>query len=471
MSDIQSIVNSVLARAAKVDPVLLNALQLILDEVTRIGIIVDPVPIIGTKISSETFGAPPSVDSFSYRLTRRNVILEWEPSDDSSIYFELRKGSDWDIATLILITGNRQAILDPLTTGDHEYLLRTLSFDSIYSDEIESVTVSIPPVGAVAIMPQTIDQNVLLYWTIPTSVFDIDYYILKRNGTLLGNVNATFAPITELIKDTYEYSVTPVDIAGNLGPETVVTVIVAGPPDFILRSEFECDFSGPMVNAKELIKIPPSLLLPINLTETWEDHFVNNSWNTIADQIAAGYPYYIQPTLPTASHTQEFDVGIIYPASVITISHNLLVLDGAFTVGVSTRVSDDGVIWSAPQVGQSVFFESLRYIEVTIEFTGGDDTALLELFNFHVSVSVKQSMDSGKVSALASDVSGTVVTFNVAFKDIDSLTLTVEETTGPFTAIYDFNDIPNPVDFAVYVFNVAGSRVSKEVSWKARGII
>lgn len=103
--------------------------------------------------------------------------------------------------------------------------------------------------------------------------------------------------------------------------------------------------------------------------------------------------------------------------------------------------------------------------------TGSLKHGLIRISNFQISLNVKREVDSGDVAALSTDVSGTAVLFNKAFKDIDSITCTVDSVTEPFTVIYNFVDIPNPTGFSVFVFDTTGNRVSKTVSWKARGIV
>jgi hypothetical protein len=103
--------------------------------------------------------------------------------------------------------------------------------------------------------------------------------------------------------------------------------------------------------------------------------------------------------------------------------------------------------------------------------TGSLNHGLIRLTNFTISLNVKREVDSGDVNALSSDSGGTQVNFNKDFKDIDSITCTVDSVTEPFIVIYDFTDIPNPTGFKVYVFDTTGNRVSKLVSWKARGIV
>ena len=44
MADIQVIVNSLIARARQTDPIMLDILRTITDELARIGVVVDPAP-------------------------------------------------------------------------------------------------------------------------------------------------------------------------------------------------------------------------------------------------------------------------------------------------------------------------------------------------------------------------------------------------------------------------------------------
>jgi hypothetical protein len=68
------------------------------------------------------------------------------------------------------------------------------------------------------------------------------------------------------------------------------------------------------------------------------------------------------------------------------------------------------------------------------------------------------------------NVGGTIVNFNKAYKDIETITLTPLSTTEQ-TAIYDFIDIPNPVFFKILLYDSTGTRINGTVSWKARGVV
>jgi hypothetical protein len=107
----------------------------------------------------------------------------------------------------------------------------------------------------------------------------------------------------------------------------------------------------------------------------------------------------------------------------------------------------------------------------SLVLTQASHHAITQFFGLKVNLDVKREVDSGEISALSSDATGTLVLFNKSFKSVDSITLTVEGTT-PAVPIYNFDgSIPNPVSFKILVFNQAGARINATVSWKARGIV
>lgn len=214
----------------------------------------------------------------------------------------------------------------------------------------------------------------------------------------------------------------------------------------------------------------PKLLVCINTSETWEEHFVNNSWTTIQDQIDAGYPIYAEPVPLTATYQEIIDYGTVLGSIVLNMDWTIEEISGGISVSPAVEFSSDGITWSSPVYGKSVFGQSVRYVRITLTFTGTDDKSLAKFSNFQIFLDVKREMDSGDLIANAADAGGTEVTFNKAFKDVDSITVTAE-SLEPLTTIYDFVDAPDPVSFFVYVFDSAGQRITYPVSWKARGIV
>jgi hypothetical protein len=173
-----------------------------------------------------------------------------------------------------------------------------------------------------------------------------------------------------------------------------------------------------------------------------------------------------------ASYTEVFDFGLVIGGALVNVSWNSQQLDQSNIASVSCQIepSADGVTFGAAVSGTVAYFSDCRYARVTLTIVASNDKAIVTISNLYCSVDIKYAVDSGDVLADSTDVSGTPVLFNKAFKDVNSITLTVF-SVEPITAVYDFSDVPNPTGFLVYAFDNTGARVTYPVSWKARGII
>ena len=465
--------NTLLQQARRENAATADTLKIIVDEIRRIGNIVDPPPVILGKPHTPTAAQTPDVITASYRFTPYNLILEWVPPSNETFYYEIRKGTVWATAPRVLVTNNFLALLDPITTGTHHYLIKAINSQGTYSINAYLLEVVLPPIGALSISNTTISNNVMLFWTTPTSIFAIDYYIVERFDVVIGTIRGTFTSYNETAGGLITFSVTPVDIAGNHGPRVSTDIPVPPPDDFDLQGILNARWDGIFVNSAA-IDINGELVLfaPIELENTWEEHFTIYGFNSPQGQIDAGYPIYIQPVPNFASYKEVFDFGVVFPSTIVNITWTYVIIVGNMTVGVSSRVSADGISWGAPVSGQTVFAQNIRFIEVTLNFTGdGTFTSFAAIADMSVSLSVKQEIDSGTIFAVASDINGTVAVFNKSFKDVNSITVATKSVEQPFTVIHDFNDIPNPVNFTIYVYDSEGNRVSERVDWKARGII
>lgn len=465
-----NIVHTIIQRGGISDPNLRDSLIELAKEIDRLSIIVDPAPFVQIKAITVITPAPPPVLEFDYSLNPTNITLIWEPPTTGFLFYEIRRGSDWDTATRVTVTSNLSITIDPISVGTTRFLIRTLTSDGVYSNSATSLDIIIPEISITNLTAETIDSNVLLYWTVPISVFSIAYYIVERDGVEIARINATFFHFKELAGGIYIYSITPVDLAGNIGPEVELELEVDQPPNFILHETFESDFTlGVKVNTY-LQPENGKLLVLVNLTETWQQHFDTRSWASPQAQVDAGYPIYIQPTPTTGSYKETFDVGIILSSIIVGVSWAYELITETFNIGVSVRVSDDGSSWTAAQIGQNTYWTSVRYIEVTMDFTGANDKALMDFYNFQVSVKVKEIMDGGFITADSTDTDGTVVTFNKAFKDITDITIAIISSTT-VTAFIIFTDIPNPTSFKVKTYDNAGIRKTADIRWDARGAI
>lgn len=408
--------------------------------------------------------------SFTYQFTPITVRLLWSEVPDATGY-EVREGPVWDTALFMFRNNSIQADISPLLLGTHIFEIKTINSAGAYSDASTIQSITIPPLGTITIDKQVIDNNVLLRWTPPTSTFRILNYEVKKGTTTIGLVDSTFFTFFENVAGTFTYQITAIDVAGNRSPTASVVVTVLSPPDYALQDTRVSALNGTTVNVYRSAKLP-SLLACVDI-HAWAVHFERRTWTQIQNQIDAGYPIYIQPTVLTGSYTEIIDYGVLIHNTIVTVTWNQTIWTPGNEVSVNVKmlVSDDGLTYSAPSYGASQYFGQLRYLQLVLEFTAPNDKALLEIYNLTTSLNVKRENDGGEVNALATDVGGTVVNFTKSFRDIESITATTKSPTEPFVVIFDFADIPNPVFFKVFVFDTMGARVTRTVDWKARGIV
>lgn len=468
MAQITADIEALISGLQKTDPRLHQAISLISKQ---LGIVTDqlnPQPSNITFISPTTNKINPPTD-FNVLSTGTTVRFTWTLATGASFY-EIRRGDNWDTATLVTKTSGSRADIDPLTYGSYTYLIKSLNISGIYSMDSVGVNIIIPQILAVAISPQLIGNNILLNWTTPASVFNINYYILKRDGSLIGNQRGTFVSFFELAQATYVYSITAVDVAGNLSNEAFVSLAVGSPFDYSLIDHHVSDFSGTKTNIALTTK--PALICDWT-SETYHAHFVGRGYATWQAKIDAGFPIYIQPAATTGSYEEIIDYGSLIDNTLVSITYNqreITPLD-LVTVVVKIAVSNDNITYTSFVSGAVQFYAQFRYIKLKLEFSGSNK-ALTEISNLTVDLSVRRDTDGGNVDALSTDVAGTVATFNKVFKSVDSITVSVQSVSTLYTAIYIFDySTLNPTTFKVMAFDQAGTRVTQVVSWKARGII
>ena len=167
---------------------------------------------------------------------------------------------------------------------------------NVGAEGVEVVIVSSP--SATSVTAQVIDNNVLLTWpdvpnTLPVEAYEVRKGAVYASAAVLAFQKGTFAALFENAAGSFVYWVTAVDTAGNFGTPASIAADVNQPPDFVLQSETIDDFSGSKTNVH--LNGSGKLNFLVNTAETWEDHFLDNGWNSPQDQIDAGFPTYIQP--------------------------------------------------------------------------------------------------------------------------------------------------------------------------------
>ena len=359
-------------------------------------------------------------------------------------------------------------------------LTKTFSFTTIDTIGNRSTTaissVNVLEGSINTITAEIIDNNALLRWTGVNGTLPIDTYKISRGSTyqsslsdVIGYRRGTFTTIFESQSGDYTYWITPIDTAGNEGVYKSINATISQPPDFILNTVFNCDFSGTKTNIK-VADDSKTATLPVNTTQTYQQHFTANSWTTAQNQVSAGYPLWLTPSSGTSSYVQTFDYGTLLPSTTITLTDPTFTLSGSGTYSVTRMisVSTNGSSWTNFAVDlKQVFVTNIRYVKITYNFTVSTNS-LLTIDKFKVTLDSKLRSDAGSGSASSSDTGGTTVNFNIDFVDVQSITITPSGTT-PLIPVYDFVDIPNPTHFSVYLYNTSGVRVSGNFSWSARG--
>lgn len=401
-----------------------------------------------------------------------NLRISWDVLANAFNY-ELRLGVDWATAQVLITTGSNVVNLDPISIpliyGDYTFQVRGKDIQGNYSPNSAVGYLTVPQIAAPILTATTIANNALLSWTIPSSLWAIDYYIVKRNGVEIGQIKGTFKVQVEVVSGDYTYSIIAVDIVGNQSTESpTVTVTLTNPIDFEQLGVEDATYGGTYVNTDLTTIDGIQGVIGSIVEETWDDHFTNNVWTTIQDQIDAGYPKYFQPgNLSLGTYVEVFDFGAIFTNVRVVVQHVKQQLSGSTDVNVSIEVSDDNITYSAPVVGSVLQVASVRYVRVTWEFDNDTDLSLAFISELRVLLDVQIAVDSGSINALSTDVTGTPVTFNLPYRAIRSVTATAVNTV-PYTVVID---TVTSTGFVVYVFNNAGVRVSTPVDWKAQGYL
>lgn len=420
--------------------------------------------------------APSQVGLQAY-IEGADEVLAWTPPAFSAFAidrYEIRRGDVWSDAILDDTTKATSVRRRINYGGSRNYLVAAVdAAGNVGAPALVTISVAAPG-GIVAPRAEVIDNNVLLYWQPPAiGSLPVERYEVRKGasweaGSSVGSNGAsTFTTVFEQQGGLVNYWVNAIDTAGNEGIPIAIAATVNQPPDYVLRSNIDSAFGGTRTN---LLIDAGVMVGPVNTTETWGQHFETNNWSTIQAQINAGYPLYAMPSLATAQYEEIIDYGTALPPTVITTTLNREVVAGVVSVTAQISYKLNAVDpWIDGAAGaESVLAPAFRYVRVRYSFTatGGDD--LIRITGLNIKLSVKLKTDSGTGTASAADASGTLVTFGVAFVDVDGIVVTPLASAARF-AVVNFTDTPYPTGFRVLLFDVNGNRVSGGFGWSARG--
>lgn len=210
-------------------------------------------------------------------------------------------------------------------------------------------------------------------------------------------------------------------------------------------------------------------LAPFPVSETVGDRETIHGYTTPQEQITDGYPYVAQPVPLEANYTEIYDAGVVIPSSRITVTINsaAVVAGTTFDITISVRDTFEASWVDFPTGTNDVFATNFRYVKVVLTATAATDEAFSKLLDINTQLSTKRKTDEGSLVVTSHP---TPVTFDVAFIDIDTITVSPQGTT-PVIGVVDFLDVPNPTGFDIYLFDLNGNPVTGIVArWIARGV-
>jgi hypothetical protein len=405
-----------------------------------------------------------------------NFTLAWSAirGSFSTDYYEVRYGttsSTWATATSLGTVKGTTYPTKANWVGTRRFFVAAVDIIGTVGTSNYFDAIVIAPTQPI-ITQQVIDNNVLLQWTDSTQTLPITAYEVRKGSTwagatVIGTKQGKFTTVFESASGTYTYWLAGIDVGGNYGTPGSISAQVNQPPDYVLKFDQNSTFSGTKTN---VVLDNGALIATVNTSETWQSHFTSRSWTTPQDQINAGYPYFAMPSQTTGQYYEDIDYGTVLAGTKVSLTPTTNVIAGSTTITPTISVkklsTDALTVYSGLS---SVFATNFRYIRAQYDFAsvGGDD--LLQITGLNVKLDSKLRNDSGTGTANSGDSGGTVVTFNIAFVDVDSISVT-PLTTSAVIAVYDFTDVPNPTSFKVLLFNTSGSRVSGGFSWSARGV-
>jgi hypothetical protein len=326
--------------------------------------------------------------------------------------------------------------------GNRSFTIRTVDINGNKSVGVDTVAVKLLPGIVTSFRSQVIDNTVMLYWTLPVkTTLPIDHIEVRKGpvwatAAKLGEKKGEFTSLIELIKGEFTYWVAAVDTDDNIGEPVSLRAQVAEPPDFEFFASFDSTFTGTMINAT---RSTAGVLMPVNSGEIWSQHFGSRTWDTTQDQVTAGFPLYIQPTVTAGYYEEVFDYGTLLASSKISLEFTGSNITGVTSIDSSLAFSTDGVTYTTYNGTISIFATNFRYVKVRVTATNSNTTALYELTRLKVTLDAKKKFDSLSVSAVQGDSLGTIVNFSREFIDVQTLQGTAQSSL-PLFVVVDFKD-------------------------------
>lgn len=457
---------------------------------------------VGVAGSTVVSIAAPTAPTVSGAFALDEFKLNWiDPTSTLPIdEYEIRYGATWAAGTVLGRVKGTTISTKAQWLGSRTWWVAGIDVNgNVGAAGSAALTITAPPKPSLT--QQVVDNNVLLYWSQPSGTLPVVTNELRRGPTWataepIGQKAGGFTTVFETVAGTYTYWVAGVDSAGNVGTPGDVTTSVSQPPDYALKANDNSTFGGTKSNM--YLDTDGSYILPVNTTETFEQHFTSRAWTTPNAQIAAGYPVFIQPANSPGYYEEVIDYGTAIGGTKITVTPTGSVVAGnpAITINVSVKLNA-GDAWTDYNGISSVFVNNFRYVKVRLTVTG-DNLSLYRITKLNVKLDTKIRNEAGMSTAGATDAvsgtnaiingvsltgvnpnnsfgvrvpdgAGTMIRFSTPFIDVTAVEISPAAGSSARYGLYDFVDTPNAAGFKVLLYDGAGNRVGGTFSWSVKG--
>lgn len=407
----------------------------------------------GTPDDQDVIVTVPSAPTITQQVIDNNVLLKWNDVTQTLpiLNYELRRGSTWAGGTVIGTKQGGFTTVFETQAGTYTYWLAGIDSAGNYGT----------PGSVSAVVNQPPDYVLQLNQNSTWAGDETNIYTDSVLGQIV-NVNTTetwqshftsrsYTSPQDQITAGYTYYLMPSTTTAAYEEEFDYGTLLAG-------TKVTATLTSSNVAGSTTVTPTIRVRGTTSTSATYSQTTTTITVTSTAHGLAVGDYVYLDFTSGTATD------GTYVVATAATNS---------FTVTSSTSATTSGNVswikWTTYAGLSEVFVTQFRYFRVRYDFAsaGGDDLMLLTALN--VRLDSKLRNDAGSGTANSGDTGGTTVNFNVAFVDVQSISVTPAATTGVI-AVYDFVDAPNPTSFKVLLFNTSGTRVSGGFSWSARGV-
>lgn len=406
----------------------------------------------GTPDDADVIVTVPTAPTITQQVIDNNVLLRWNDVTQTLpiLSYELRKGASWAAGTVIGTKQGGFTTVFETSAGTYTYWLAGIDSAGNYGT----------PGSVSAVVNQPPDYILQLNQNSIWAGNEVNIYTDTALGQIV-NVNTTetwqshftsngYTTPQDQINAGFTYYLMPSTTTASYEEEFDYGTLLAGTK--VSATLTSSNVAG-TTTATPTLRVRGTTSTAATYSQTTTTITVTST----AHGLLAGDYVFLDFTTGTAPDGTYV---------VATAAAN------SFTVTAASATTSGNVSWvkwiSYPGISE-VFSTNFRYFRVRYDFASAGNNDLMLLTALNVRLDSKLRNDAGSGTANSGDVGGTTVTFNLAFVDIQSISVTPLSTTGVI-AVYDFVDAPNPTSFKVLLFNTSGTRVSGGFSWSARGV-